>query len=205
MRYAEARDTTQWEPQAESRPRPQDDEPDPLLLAHAPAILRFSSGTAGRPILKLFAELFNDQSYKGAERILHERQDAFSPFEKLMCTWVLYGIRGHEMAELWANRASSQAKTPREQASVFENKAFLCIRQGRLGEAKKMCELGLRICPTVEGLWINLLVALDRMGLDSIVDVVLERIPRLRTPRGGTLELYLMNNPEFEAIVCNGG
>jgi hypothetical protein len=81
----------------------------------------------------------------------------------------------------------------------------VALLRGRPEEARRICEEALALFPTAQGLWINLLVALDRLGEDAAIEALLERLPALFDLRRGALGRYLMCDPAFEAAMGDGG
>jgi hypothetical protein len=148
---------------------------------------------------------FNARDYEGAARALAEGEREIGAFQAATLRWLLSGIEGVPSEAAWQRRAAELAKAPAERAALLENAAFLCLLRGRIEEARRRCEEGIALCPTAQGLWVNLLVALDRLGEDAAIEALLDRLPAIFDLEDGALGHYLMNDPAFEATMCNGG
>jgi hypothetical protein len=97
------------------------------------------------------------------------------------------------------------AAGPRERAAICEDAACVALLCGRIEEARRLCEDGLALFPAAQGLWVNLLVALDRLGEDAAIEALLGHLPALFDLRRGALGRYLMRDPGFEAAMGDGG
>ena len=167
-------------------------------------VLRYSSGARHRAHRELFRE-FQAENYANASRVLAEKEHAFTDFQRSVLSWLLSGITGKDSEIQWRRVVEKLAQTPLQCGVYYENRAFFLIQEGRYDEAVEMCDEGLRGSPTTEGLWINLLVSLDRLHKRRAIDVVLGNLPRVFVVDCPTLRLYLMNDPYFESVMCNGG
>jgi hypothetical protein len=168
-------------------------------------VMHFSSGPGGRPTWQDFLKTFNSRDYDRARAILTQRKHEFLGFQQYMSSWMLAAVVESPAAALWRQLAERQASSGVEEAALFENQAFLAIRSGDWEEAKRLCEEGIAICATVEGLWVNLIVAMDRLGEDRAIERILLRLPEVFDLDRGLLGLYLSNDPAFRTVVCNGG
>jgi hypothetical protein len=168
-------------------------------------VMHFSSGPGGRPAWQDFLRMFNSRDYDRARAILIQRKQEFLGFQQYMSNWMLAAVDESPTAALWRQLAERQASGGVEEAALFENQAFLAIRGGDWEEAKRLCEEGISICATVEGLWVNLIVAMDRLGEERAIERILLRLPEVFDLDRGLLGLYLTNDPEFRTVVCNGG
>ena len=168
-------------------------------------VMHFSSGPGGRPAWQDFLKTFNSRDYERARGILAQRKHEFLCFQQYMSSWMIAAVEESPAAALWRQLAQRQASGGVEQAALFENQAFLAIRSGDWEEAKRLCEEGISICATVEGLWVNLIVSLDRLGEDRTIERILLRLPEVFDLDRGLLGLYLTNDPAFRTVVCNGG
>jgi hypothetical protein len=105
----------------------------------------------------------------------------------------------------WRRRAELYTVSRVERAAVLENYAFTALRAGDWERAKQFCQEGIAVCPTVDGLWVNLLVAMDRLGGDDAIDMLLVKLASRFDLERGFLGHYLANDPVFRASSCNGG
>jgi hypothetical protein len=169
------------------------------------ALLRFSSGSAGRPVHQRLMTAFNEHDVVGVKRILGESERELTPFQSMVLWWLISAMEGLPSAAAWQRRAELLAATPAERAVICEDAAALGILRGDMEEARRRCEEGIALCPTSQGLWVNLLVTLDRLGEDAAIEALLERLPAIFDLSGGALGHYLMNDPAFDATMCNGG
>lgn len=170
-----------------------------------PAWFRFSSGTDGSVAQQEFVIRVNARDYEGARVILAEKEEEFSRFQRNMACWVLSMLEGTAAVPTWRRRAELYTVSRVERAAVLENYAFMAIRDGAFEQAKQLCHDGIAVCPTVEGLWVNLLVAMDRLGEEDAIDLVLVKLDSLFDLERGFLGRYLANDPGFRASSCNGG
>ncbi len=170
-----------------------------------PAWFRFSSGTDGSLAQQEFVLRVNGRDYEGARVILAEQEAEFSRFQRNMSCWVLSMLEGTAAVPTWRRRAELYTVSRVERAAVLENYAFTALRAGDWEAAKHLCQEGIAVCPTVEGLWVNMLVAMDRLGEEEAIDVTLVKLAALFDLERGFLGQYLANDPAFRASSCNGG
>jgi len=171
-----------------------------------PAWFRFSSGTDGCLAQQEFVLSVNARDYEGARVILAEQEEEFSRFQRNMSCWMLSVLEGSAAAvPTWRRRAELYTVSRVERAAVLENYAFTALRAGDWEGAKQLCQDGIAVCPTVEGLWVNLLVAMDRLGEEDAIDIVLVKLASHFDLERGFLGHYLANDPVFRASACNGG
>jgi hypothetical protein len=148
---------------------------------------------------------FNARDHGLAQSILAERREEFTEFQRRMLSWVLAILTGTTAVASLRKAAERHASGAVESAAVYENYAFMALRSGNFAEAQALCKRGISVCPTVEGLWVNLFVAMDRQGEEDAIDLILRKLPTLFDLQSGLLGLYLVNDPAFKAAVCNGG
>jgi len=170
-----------------------------------PAWFRFSSGTDGSLAQQEFVLCVNRRDFEGARVLLAENEGEFTRFQRNMSCWVLSMLEGSAAVPTWRRRSELYTVSRVERAAVLENYAFTALRAGDWEHAKHLCQEGIAVCPTVEGLWVNLLVAMDRLGQDEAIDVALVKLASLFDLERGFLGQYLANDPSFRASSCNGG
>jgi hypothetical protein len=171
-----------------------------------PAWFRFSSGTDGSLAQQEFVLCVNGRDYEAARVILAEQEEAFTRFQRNMSCWMLSVLDGSAAAvPTWRRRAELYTVSRVERAAVLENYAFTALRAGDWERARQFCQEGIAVCPTVDGLWVNLLVAMDRLGEDDAIDMLLVKLASHFDLERGFLGQYLANDPVFRASSCNGG
>jgi hypothetical protein len=172
------------------------------------AWFRFSSGTDGSLAQQEFVLLVNARDFERARVILAEKEEEFTRFQRNMSCWVLSmleGGLGGAAVPTWRRRAELYTVSRVQRAAVFENYAFMALRSGDWSSAKQLCNEGIQVCPTVEGLWVNLLVAMDRLGEEDAIDLLVVKLASHFDLERGFLGRYLANDPAFRVSTCNGG
>jgi len=178
---------------------------DLVALSNEPFALHFSHGARARSTIRALTRAFNARDFKRVVQLLNKKGHELSPFQRDTLNWLLADLGGSPSEPFWRQKAKRQAASATERAAFYENRAFLSLRRGEWEHAKKICEQGIALSPTAEGLWINLLVAMDRLGEDAAIEQVLLRLPSLFDVEEGLLGLYLLNDPAFRTALCNGG
>ena len=104
-----------------------------------------------------------------------------------------------------ARAGREAARTQDENAVYEENRVFALIQARELATAKQRARHALEAFPASHGLWVNLLVAMNRSHEDAAVEAALLDLSRIVDIDGGLLRVYLMREPDLRRPVCNGG
>ncbi len=161
----------------------------------------FSSGTMNNPFFQQFTRHFNRGDYKAAEELL----DQVKKINGLLTRFYDNNLRGLiatelgelDKAETLFREAEKYAEKDGHRATALHNLANLRLKQGRWEEALNFCEQGLKLSPAYEGIWVNYLIALDKLGAKSALEEVLVRLPSLFDLSKGVLRLHLLNDPDL--------
>ena len=164
-------------------------------------VIRFASGAVQNSAKHDFMRAFNRHDHSGAARILETRRDEFTAFQLASMNGLLAVEQGDiERAERAFDHAKECAANLMERAIVFENRSYLKLKLGQWDDARALCEEGIRACGSVEGLYVNLLAALDRLGAEDEIRTVLETIPGIFPLDHGALRLHLIHDPDLDGI-----
>ena len=167
-------------------------------------VLRFSTGTKGRPHREIFQHFFNRGQYQAAQEVLEDASDAgmLTPFEAANLRACLAAAQGAlAEAEAYCLEARRHAQNDVQRAATYENEAFIRAAQGDFRGATEAARQGIHLAPQVEGLWVNLLSALAAIKDDDEIDAVLRIMSQtvdLRHTKA--LRLHLLNDPDLSYV-----
>jgi hypothetical protein len=102
-----------------------------------------------------------------------------SEFYALSFQAVLAMAEGSELAAEYLEMAEAVASSPYEQAVIAEDRAAYDLLHDNPSAAAERCVATLDRVHQTEGLWVNLLIALYRLGKVETVDAALRRLTRL--------------------------
>jgi hypothetical protein len=102
-----------------------------------------------------------------------------SEFYALSFQAVLAMAEGSELAAEYLEMAEAVASSPYEQAVIAEDRAAYDLLHDNPSAAAKRCVATLDRIHQTEGLWVNLLIALYRLGKVETVDAALRRLTRV--------------------------
>jgi hypothetical protein len=102
-----------------------------------------------------------------------------SEFYALSFQAVLAMAEGSELASEYLEMAEAVASSPYELAIIAEDRAAYDLLQGDPFAAAERCLATLDHVHQTEGLWVNLLIALYRLGKVDTIDATLRRLTRL--------------------------
>ena len=102
-----------------------------------------------------------------------------SEFYALSFQAVLAMAEGSELAAEYLEMAEAVASSPYEQAVIAEDRAAYDLLHDNPSAAAERCLATLDRIHQTEGLWVNLLIALYRLGKVETFDAALQRLTRL--------------------------
>lgn len=103
-------------------------------------------------------------------------------------------------AATYLEMAGSVAATPHERALVVEQRAAYDLALGDPVAAAERCLAGLADGRQTEGLWLQLLIALHRLGEAEAIDAALGGLARLSTRDTAELVRLLSSEPELQPV-----
>jgi len=177
-------------------------QPAPTCLA---PLLYFSSGARGLYVRENLIRAAHKRDYAHALRIIDVSRGSITEFEFHNLRWLLNGLLGRDNASTLFQLAMRSARSPADQSVLVENAAFFYLKNGDWEQAKRLCLDALKSAPPNQGLWANLLVAMNMGGEQDEIEELLLALPRQLDIEHGLLGLYLEHEPDFNRPVCNGG
>ena len=109
-------------------------------------------------------------------------------------------VEGSEFASDYLEMAETVASSPYELAVLAESLAAHDLLQGKPLAAAERCLITLdQVCQT-EGLWINLLIALYRLGDMGTIDATLQSFAQLNDEYTVRLVRLLSSEPDLREV-----
>jgi hypothetical protein len=168
-------------------------------------LMHFQSGGSS-PFRRELVRAFSDAGdYARVSEMIRTPAEPLTPFQYDNLNWILAVVRGGSDEEGWRARAKSSAQTAEEDATYEENRVFQLIHALDLPTAKRRARAALAIYPTCHGLWINLLVTVNRVDGRQAAERMLVELCRVVKIDGGLIDVYLHREPNLRRSVCNGG
>jgi hypothetical protein len=190
-------------------PRPTPDEPpqstDPRPLLWGEPVLHFQTGAASPFRRELLREFNDTRDYAHVAHLLSFPKEVLSAFQLAALSWVLAIVTGSSRADECRSHTKDHASTPAEWSVYEENRVFQLMLSGKLKTARYRARAALSLSPASQGLWVNLLVTMNRLDEQEAVEAALLDLPRIVPVDRGLLGVYLEREPGLRRPVCNGG
>lgn len=123
-----------------------------------------------------------------------------SEFYALSFQAVLAMAEGSELAAEYLEMAEAVASSPYEQAIIAEDRAAYDLLHDNPSAAAERCLATLDRVHQTEGLWVNLLIALHRLGQDETIDAALRRLTQLDGEGTTRIVGLLSTDPDLRDI-----
>jgi hypothetical protein len=150
---------------------------------------------------KLYRLLENRHYHELCDELAQaEILEEISEFDALNLQAMLALIEGSEFAMEYLEMAEIVASTPRELAIVMESLAVHDLMQGSYLAAAERCVTTLEQVFQTEGLWVNLLIALARIGDMDTISLVLEKLVQLGEPGSAEVASWLFSEPDLREL-----
>jgi hypothetical protein len=123
-----------------------------------------------------------------------------SEFYALSFQAVLAMAEGSELAAEYLEMAEAVASSPYEWAIIAEDRAAYDLLHGNPSAAAERCLATLDHVHQTEGLWVNLLIALYRLGKVETIDAALRRLTRLEGECTTRIVGLLSTDPDLRDV-----